>query len=186
MKKLKPFFQYCFLARLYRQSRMAFCLVFAFFVCSIAANLIRLETTPFFVWNMYAQRNADQTSYTIFEVRYNGKPLVYGHSWLQPQQVVANDPLLDYLSFSVDRRPNFWQQYLEGSWMQKHPTFRPALPFLINQKDKYEAFPAWYLRYISAITKEKVDDIRVIRKLVAFNHSGQVGLLALDTVLIIH
>ena len=152
---------------------------------SVFANLIRLEISPFFVWNLYAENYFPKKEYTIYEVRYNGKLLNFAHTWLEARQIILSDPLVNYLSVSVDHQPDFWSNYLENEWAVKHPVFKSAIATLINKQGQYKAFPLWYKSYLSAIKNEDIKDISVMRKRLVFVQSGDVREFASDTMIVI-
>ncbi len=62
--------------QLLKKDKRLFFAVALFFILSIAANFIlRLETTPFLVWDMYSHPFPRQSVYTINEIRYDGRLL---------------------------------------------------------------------------------------------------------------
>ena len=134
-----------YFGKLFQKDKFIFCIVFLFFLFSVLANVIKLETTPFFLWNLYAERYYPENDYTIHEIRYNNKILNFKHSWKQPQQILLMDPLLNYISVRHDHQRDHWRAYLEDHWMVKHPGFKSWIPKLSNQQAQYDAFPTWYV-----------------------------------------
>jgi hypothetical protein len=161
-----------YFGKLFRLNKTLFVWVTAFFTFSVFANLIRLEISPFFVWNLYAEDYLPRKEYIVNEVRYDGKLLNFRHTWLEARQIVLSEPLANYLSVSVDQHPDFWSDYLEHHWSMMHPGFRSAISSLLNTPSQYDAFPAWYKKYLSHIKNEEITNISVTRKVLVFEKNG--------------
>lgn len=48
MIPIRKIMKYSYLAKLYAESKFLFCVVCIFFAAGVGANIVRLETTPFF------------------------------------------------------------------------------------------------------------------------------------------
>jgi hypothetical protein len=174
-----------YFGKLFLKDKFVFCLVFLFFLFSVVANMIKLETTPFFLWNLYAERYYPEKDYTIHEIRYNNKILNFRNSWRQPEQILLMDPLLSYISVRHDHQPDYWHSYLEDHWTVKHPRFKSWIPKLSNQQAQYDAFPGWYVKYLSSIVNEPIVGLTVLRKKLHYERDGRIVAIASDTVLLI-
>jgi hypothetical protein len=162
-------------------------LVLLFFVVSITSNLIKLETSPFFVWSVYSAKASADSTYSLIEVRYNNNKLLnYPHTWQESQKMMLFDPLSYYIQTCIegDGRDRLGA-YLENHWGQKHPAFRPIIPDLYNNAKKLEAFPDWYKSYLSAQTGEKIDSIFILKQTVRYTGTGHLELLRTDSLLTI-
>jgi hypothetical protein len=159
---------------------------FLFIAFSLLANLIQLETSPFFVWNMYSERYYPQSEYSIYEVWYNDNKLLnIKHTWQSPEQVFLTEPLYNYLYAIKHGMQDPARNYLENYWAVKHPGFKSMVKHLYNTASDYEAFPAWYKRYLSVITNDSIKNICVLQKKLKFGQDGQVTCLSADTALLI-
>jgi hypothetical protein len=171
--------------KLFKKDKFLFILAFSFFFFSIVANIIRLETSPFFLWNLYSDRYYSQPEYTISEIRYNNKLLNFKHTWQAHQQVFLTDPLHHYLAAKNNGGIDPLQDYIENYWARKHPAYRFLTPQLYNKPEQYQGFPAWYKKYISSIKNEEVKTILVLNKNLRFENSGQVSEISSDSALLI-
>lgn len=161
--------------------------VMLFFLLSIVSNLIKLETSPFFVWSVYSGKAPADSTYSFYEVRYNNNQLLnYPHTWQSNQKMMLFDPLSYYLQTCVegDGR-DMMGDYLENHWGQKHPAFRSILPALYNTAEQFQAFPGWYKSYLSAQKGEKIDSILILKRTVRYSSSGNTDLLRTDSMLTI-
>lgn len=174
-----------YLGKLFKKDKPVFIIAFLFFFFSVMANIIRLETSPFFVWNLYSDFYYPQSEYTIYEIRYDHKLLYSKHTWQAHQQVFLTEPLYHYLDAESRGGTDPWQDYLENYWGRKHPAFRPLMSHLYNKPAQYREFPAWYKKYISALKDEEIKNILVIRKKIKFENNGQLTENSSDTALLI-
>jgi hypothetical protein len=187
MTSLKNIVTGTWLGKLYAKNRLLCLCVFGFFFISVSANLfLRLETTPFFLWNMYSPKAAPQSDYTVYEVRADGKLLNIPHTWEDPGKMLLFDPLQYYVEVQLDQGgKDPFRDYMDGYWGVKHPRFRGILSRLYNTPAQFRAFPGWYKRYLSQQAGDTVREIAVIRKKVDFTENAELRLLAADTVMII-
>jgi hypothetical protein len=186
METVKNILGRSYFGKLFQKDRFLFVVAFLFISFSILANLIRLETSPFFVWNIYSERYYPRQDYDIIEVRYNDNKLLnIKHTWQSPQEVFLTEPLYNYLNSKKNGGQDPARDYLENHWAQKHPAFKNLLTHLYNSGEQYDAFPAWYKSYLSAVQNEPVQDIRVLKRRLRFDEAGQIAGISTDTLLMI-
>jgi hypothetical protein len=173
--------------KLYRKGKALFFFVFLFFFLNVFVNIfLRLEATPFFVWDMYSTKAPLQSEYAIYEVWYNGKVLNIPHSWEEPRKMLLFDPLAYYVSVQIDKAgKDPFREYLEDYWGLRHPQFKSMLPRLYNNPEQFKAFPEWYKRYLSQQFDEKVNNITIIRKNVCFTEDAGINALSSDTIMVL-
>jgi hypothetical protein len=176
-----------YLGKLYIADRLLFLIVFTFFFCSVLANIIKLEVTPFFVWDLYAWKFKPVSEYTLSEVHYNDSGLVsIPHTWNEPRKMMLFDPLNFYMGVHVTKTRTDWERdYLENSWGPKHARFKPILPYLYNQPAQFDAFPAWYKDYLSRQVSDTIRSIYILLKKVRYTATGSVEHFQSDTVMVI-
>lgn len=174
--------------RTYKTNRFLFVFVVLFFVCSLGSNLIKLETTPFFVWRMYSAKLPETNQYTVQEIWYNqNKLVVIPNTWQEPRKLMIFDPLHLYIHTQIDQKGNYsFKNYLLENWGQRHQAFLPVLPQLTIQPDQWSRFPGWFLSYLSKQVGEEVEDVHVVRKQVEYQENGNLRLISVDTVLYIN
>ncbi|SRR5260221_6171072 len=172
--------------KLYYKNKALFFFVFLFFFLNVFVNIyLRLEATPFFVWDMYSTKSPLQNEYTIYEVRYNGKVLNIPHSWDEPRKMLLFDPLAYYVTVQIDNAgKDPFRDYLEDHWGSKHPQFKSMLPRLYNNPEQFKVFPEWYKRYLSQQFDEKINNITVIRKKLCFTENAGIKTLSSDTIMV--
>jgi hypothetical protein len=141
-----------YFGKLIRKDRLLFVIVLLFISLSVLSNIIRLETSPFFVWNMYAERYYPRQDYDLVEVRYNDNMLLsLKHTWMSPQQMFLTEPLFNYLHSRKIGGEDPARDYLENHWAMKHPAFKSWVRQLYISPREYQAFPSWYKAYLSSI-----------------------------------
>jgi hypothetical protein len=178
--------KYSYLAKLYAESKFLFCVVCIFFAAGVGANIVRLETTPFFLWNLYAERQPSREQYLTYEIIYPKRRFVnFRHSWNGFQEVMLTEPLQQYLSARANGGKDPWQDYLENYWALKHPGFRSLVHHLYNGPADYAQFPAWFSRYLSSIVGSPLSRIQILAKTLKFEPDGRISAVHADTVLVI-
>ena len=171
--------------RTYKTNRLLFVFVVLFFVCSLGSNLIKLETTPFFVWRMYSTKLPETNQYTVQEIWYNqNKLFVVPNTWQEPRKLMIFDPLQLYIHTQKDQKVSYaFRNYLVDDWGQRHPAFQSVLPRLYIQSEEWIRFPDWFLSYLSEQVGEDVKEVQVIRKLVQYQQDGSLQVIRTDSVL---
>ena len=168
----------------WQTNRFLFVFVVIFFIGSLGSNLIKLETTPFFVWRMYSSQLPETNRYTIQEIWYNRTKLfLVPNTWQEPRKLMVFDPLSYYLYTQVDQKGDYaFRNYLMEDWGQRHPTFQPVLPKLYIQPDDWKRFPGWFIAYLSKQEGEEVTEVHILRKQVEYQPDGTLQLIHTDSV----
>ncbi len=171
--------------RLIRLDKTLFLLIFLFFLFSILANLvIKLETSPFFIWNMYSLRETPRNDYTLYEFRYNDSlQLRFRHTWNEPAKTLLNMPLSTYFGILANHSISPEETYLRSHWLVKHPAYADAIRGLYISPRALKEYPEWLCRYVEQQTGERVRNLSVIAKKLQFDSNGDLHLLHADTVL---
>jgi hypothetical protein len=174
------------LGKVYLADKLLFGFVFLFFWLSLFSNLIRLQTSPFFIWSMYSMEIHQKEYYHFCEIRYNDNQLVnLRHSWNEPEKTFLTVPLDDYLSIRARDSQDPFEVYLRSHWLKKHPGFTNLIAPLYMTTTQLDQFPAWYKRWLTRLAGEPVSNIYVIDKKLQFKKDGGLIEIASDTVLFI-
>jgi len=174
------------LGKVYQADKCLFIVIFLFFSGTLLSNLLRLQTTPFFIWDMYSNRAEPKTYYYISEVKYNDTAILnLRHTWNEPAKNFITMPLLKYLVMTDHDSVDWFSLYLKKYWVKKHPAFAPMLPSLYNNKKDLEAFPAWYKRWLSGLVGQPLKNICVLDKKLFFEKDGSLTEMSSDTALFI-
>ena len=169
----------------WQTNRFLFVFVALFFIASLGSNLLKLETTPFFVWRMYSSQLPETRRYAIQEIWYNRTKLfLVPNTWQEPRKLMVFDPLQLYTHTQIEQKGNYsFSNYLVDDWGQRHSAFQSVLPRLFIQPDEWNRFPDWFLSYLSKQVGEKVSEVHVLRKQVEYQVDGTLKLISTDTVL---
>ena len=173
--------------RLFYRDKPLFFIISLFFVLCLFFNLIRLNITPFFLFDMYSVKMPSQPDYSFYELRYgNDRRFDIGHTWEQPAKMILYEPLSEYMTMQTEyggKDP--FGEYLKNDWGPRHPRFRSLIPYLYDSSTQFEAFPAWLKRYLSQQAGGPVGPIYVLKKTVGFDTNGWVREISSDTSLAI-
>jgi hypothetical protein len=175
-----------YFGRLFQADKFIFLVIFLFFAGSVGANLMRLQTSPFFIWDMYSRRVDTAQTYRLLEIGYNGNKWVnLRHSWNEPEKTILNMPLRNYLDIRDHHGADPFGVYLRSYWLKKHPAFAAVAGQLYNTPLELDEFPGWYRRWLSAVVGEPVEKVVVLEKKLAFSADGGLREISSDTVLVI-
>ncbi len=182
MKTIRNILLSSYLGKLYQKDKTLFTVTSLFIGLSVFANAIRLETSPFFLWNLYALKQSPKQEYTIYEIRYNeGELLNFQRTWSAPQQQFLTAPLYYYADMKANGGIDPLQIYLEHFWVKKHPFFKSIVTRLYNTQSDYNAFPAWYKKYLSSIEKRSIQSVYILKKRLNFGENGNITEISTDT-----
>ena len=184
---IKQFIGRSYWGKLFKRDKPLFLVVFLFFALSIFSNLIRLNTTPFFLFDMYAVKIPVLKTYSLYEVYYGeGQRVDIPHTWLQPRKMLLTEPLSRYIEYGLTGgSADPFGVYLKNDWGPRHPRFRSLIPYLYDSSAQYDAFPAWYKRYLSEQVDGPVGRIYVLEKVIGFDANGWATALSSDTAFVI-
>jgi hypothetical protein len=172
--------------RLFKTDKLSFWVIFLFFFFTILSNLIRLQTTPFFIWGMYSEKIPPEKEYTMYEIYYNdGRLIKYDHTWNEPAKTMLNSPLKTYLNARANHSVSMEEIYFQSYWLKKHPAFTNMMESLYITRQELDEYPNWLKRYVSVQAGTPVGNVYVVAKRLQFEQSGGVRLIASDTVLYI-
>ncbi|MFI5151771.1 MAG: hypothetical protein ACHQET_00465 [Chitinophagales bacterium] len=186
MKSIRSILTQTYLGNLYRRDKTVFIIVTLFIAFNLIANFIRLETTPFYMWNMYSGKYPPRDKFDFYEIRYNNNLLLNPkHTWNSFQKMMITEPLGHYLYVKENGGVDPWQNYLKDYWSVKHPSCRSFIQEFYNGAAQYAAYPDWLKRYISRIEGVPIENITILKKELQYEEDGKLTELRSDTALII-
>ena len=171
------------LGRVYKVDKPLFFILALFFSATIGFNLLKLQTTPFFLWGMYSLKVPESATYPYLQVTYDhGQVLNLRHTWNEPQKTYLYGPLGRYVYDKADASADPFTIYME-TWRKKHPRFAGLAQGLTMTQNDLDRYPAWLRSYVSTVTGTSVGEITVLQKRVSFGASGAPVEVSSDTVL---
>jgi len=174
------------LGRVYRADKTLFTLLLLFFILSTVSNLIKLQTTPFFIWSMYSTKLPQTDVYTYYRINYNdGNVINLRHTWNEPEKTLLYAPLNVYLWDMAHGAVDPFRTYLESHWLKKHARFAGLTTGLYVTPAELDQYPAWLVKYLSSVTGAPVNKVCVLKKKVRFGENGVPAEVSSDTVLYI-
>ena len=172
------------LGRVYRADKILFTFLLLFFILSTVSNLIKLQTTPFFIWSMYSTTLPQTDVYTYYRIDYNnGNVINLRHTWNEPEKTFLYSPLNVYLWDMAHGAVDPFRTYLESHWLKKHARFAGLTAGLYVTPAELDQYPAWLVKYLSSVTGAPVNKVSVLKKTVRFGENGVPAEVYSDTVL---
>jgi hypothetical protein len=174
------------LGRVYKADKILFTILLLFFMLSTVSNLIKLQTTPFFIWNMYSMKLPETDVYTYYQISCNnGNVINLRHTWNEPEKTCLYAPLNLYLWDMAHGAVDPFRNYLESHWLKKHARFAGLTTGLYVTPKELDQYPVWLVKYLSSVTGAPVNKVCVLKKKMRFGENGVPAELSSDTVLYI-
>ncbi len=148
-----------FLFKVYRYNKILFWFFALFAGLSVIGNLMGNEATPFYVWGMYSEKEAEPSDYEIFRITVNNKPVDYSTGFLPANRFFLQSPLIYYslMKNGVDPTSTF----LENKLKEKYRLIKPWASEVFNSEKEVAEFPAWYKKYLAQSTGQNVQSFKV-------------------------
>lgn len=146
--------KHSFLYNVWRHSRPLFVVMALFALGTVAANLAGVETTPFFVWGMYSEKEKRPEHYDILQTTINDTAVLDIYDYPAATRFYLGSPLAYYKKIQdnggVDPTVNFLENKLHT---------RIEWPF--NTGVQQREFMNWYRRYLARVTGMEIKKLRV-------------------------
>jgi hypothetical protein len=175
-----------YFGKLFRADKRLFLVILFFFAFSLFSNLIKLQTSPFFIWDMYSTKSIDKEIYSFYEIHYNDSNVLnITHTWHEPAKTFLVGPLSAYLAMKTNNSVDPFETYLKSHWIKKHPAFENRIGSLYNTHEVLNEFPEWYKKYLSSQVNSPVKNVYVLNKKLRWEKNGDLTEISSDTALII-
>lgn len=146
---------------------------FCFF--TILANISKLETTPFFIWGMYSEKEPDAKNYTVYEI-------VVNDSCCLDYSAGFTDNHRFYLSLPLD---HYYTQVLNGGEdplkkiiQKKFKNYFYLLDYPFIFQDTLNAnFVEWYMAYLKETLHQEINHLKVDVVFIQYNSDNQMAVL---------
>ena len=163
-----------FFSKLFRYNKAIFWGAILFSLFTLLANFLKLETTPFFVWGMYSEKEEKVNSYEILEIIVNDSIRVdYSSGFTDANRFY----LLSPLTFSWQILQNKGMDPQESFLRKKTGKyFRYILPFktyLFKDSFDQNSFQKWYSKYLEETIHIKVVKLQLNVLGLVYNNKGQ-------------
>jgi len=163
-----------FLVKVFRQNKILFTLFCAFICCCFYFNYKGVETTPFFIWAMYAGKMTPKEQYKIITVAYNDdKTFNLEHTFQEPQSMMIYFTINHYRKIEANSMTDPMQNVL-ATVLPNHPFLRRFSDRLLSKPADNARYLQWLKSYLQSIVGEPVDNVTVYERLVHFNTNGGV------------
>jgi len=162
-----------FFSRLYRYNRILFWCTGIFCILTILINLTKAETTPFFIWGMYSEKEKAVNSYEILEVVVNDSLLVdYSSSFTDANRFYLLSPLSYSVQIESNQGVDPEESFIQRKLGKYFSFFEPYKKDIFNDSLDLPAFQNWYKRYLEGTIHVKVNKLQVTILELIYNNEG--------------
>lgn len=164
-----------FLVKVFKQNKILFSLFCAFICGCFFFNYKGVETTPFFIWAMYAGKMTPKEQYRLITVTYNdGKEFNLEHTFQEPRSMMIYFTLNHYRKIEANNMTDPMQNVL-ATVLPRHPFLRPVAGRLVSKPEDNARYLQWLKTYLQSIVGEPIDNVTVHERFVHFNANGRVA-----------
>jgi hypothetical protein len=156
-------FHRLYFSRLYRINRKLFYLVVSFVFATIVCNLLGYEATPFFVWGMYSQKEAEPRFYEVQQVVINdSKTVDITKGYTPSTRFLLNSPLWYYMDIKKNSGIDPTISFLQAKLKDRYSLIKQYEHVLFNDTSRIAAFMPWYSRYAQEVTNTNVHNLKIL------------------------
>lgn len=163
-----------FLVKVFKQNKWLFSLFTGFIIFSFYFNYKGVETTPFFIWAMYAGQMTPKEEYSIVTVTYNDdKQFNLEHTFQEPKSMMIYFTINHYRKIEANNMEDPMQKVL-ATVLPHYPFLEPLSPRLVSIPVDNARYPQWLKAYLESIVNEPVYNVSVQERLVHFDTTGRI------------
>ena len=163
-----------FLVKVFKKNKFLFLLFWSFIAGSFYFNYKGVETTPFFIWAMFAGKMEPKAEYKIVTVSYNdGKTFNLPHTFNEPRSMMVYFTLNHYRKIDANRMEDPMKDVL-STVLPRYPFLVPYAERLVTEPEENKRYLQWLKDYLSSIIGETVNNATVYERLVHFTTGGKV------------
>ena len=151
--------------------------IFCGFICfSFYFNFKRIETTPFFIWGMYAGKMTPKNQYKIITVAYNdNKVFNRPHTFQEPQSMMIYFTLNHYRKIERNNMKDPMQNILTETVLPHYPFLLPVAERLVSKPEDNARYLQWLKTYLQSIVSDHLNNVTVYERMIHYNINGKVS-----------
>lgn len=164
-----------FIVKVFRQSRFLVIVFLLLLSFNMYINYRGIETTPFFIFSMYAGKMTPQPQYKMLTITYNNdQPVNFPHTWQEPQAMMLYYTLSHYRKMDQNNMTDPMNNAGFNRMLARYRFLNPVSHNLINQPTDIAGYFAWLKKYTESIVNTPVKSISVFEKTIHYNALGRV------------
>ncbi len=169
LRRLRRLLKSTYWYRLQRH-RGTLLLVAGFAIANLYLNARKVESPPFYMWDLYSMPSAPVDTFVSYVLRYNGHKFFNRNTFLNRQ---SGTPFAYTIRKYTEFKRTGLQQSPFGTWPCDPETERRALA----------AYPAWLKTHIQSVTGETVHRIEILEVRAQYRPDSRLQTLGYTTIL---
>ncbi|MEO5891441.1 MAG: hypothetical protein ABIQ31_14410 [Ferruginibacter sp.] len=163
-----------FLVKVFKQNKKLFVLFCVFVFLCFYFNFKGVETTPFFIWAMYAGKMTPKEKHRIITVMYNDdQSFNLPHTFQEPKSMMIYFTINHYRKIEANNMIDPMDNVLTAV-LPHYPFMKPFSEKLLSQPGDNARYLQWLKTYLQSIVAVPVNNVTVYERLVHFNDEGRV------------
>ncbi len=151
-----------YFSTLFRYDKRIFFLVAAFCLLTAIANLFKVETTPFFVWGMYSEKEPSDRRLELFKITVNDSiPVDYSCGYPDANRFYLLSPLTYSRSMAKNGGEDPEKVFFQKKLGRYFDLIIPFEKHLFNESLNKDAFMQWYSTYLEETMHVPIDDLKI-------------------------
>ena len=164
-----------FLVTVFKENKWLFGIFSIFILFGIYFNYKGIETTPFFIYAMYAGKEEPQSHYRITTIIYNdNQPVNIRHTWQEPMSMMLYYTLNHYRRIEKNNMTDPMYGSIFNTVLPKYPFLYPVSGRLINQPADIALYFPWFKKYLQSIVHVPIKRIFIFEKTIHYQPDGTV------------
>ena len=163
-----------YFSQVFRYNKWLCWLLGSFCALTILVNVLKIETTPFFIWGMYSEKEKSLAEYEIFTVVVNDSVTIdYSSNYTDANRFFLSSPLAYYIDIYRHAGKDPLEDFLKeksGKYFDEINYFKG---FIYNDSSRQMAFKKWYIAYLEETIHQKINKLDVNILHLKYNDEGQ-------------
>ena len=163
-----------YFSELYRHNKWLCVGITVYCILTIAANLIKVEAVPVFIWGMYSEKEAVPQEYRILKVLVNDSiPIDYSSGYTDATRFYLLSPLSYYWSIVENNGEDPEETYYRGKLGKYFKLLDPVKKDLFNDSLSISSFVKWYAEYLEEVSRIPVRRLEVNILTMTYNEAAR-------------
>jgi len=163
-----------YFSKLFQYNKRLCLAVTAFCALLVVVNLLKVETTPAFIWGMYSEKEVETKEYRILKIVVNDSVIIdYSAKYADATRFYLLSPLTYYWAITengqIDPEESFYRRKL-GKYFG---ILNPVKNDLFNDSVQQPVFMKWYSDYLEGATHIKINRLDVDILNLVYNKEGR-------------
>ena len=151
-----------FLYRVYKLNKSLFVFFILFLAGTLFTNLLGWQTTPFFVWGMYSEKEDTSNTKEVLKITINDSSVInYTTAYTDANRFFLISPLQLYILIKKNNGEDPTETFLRRKLNSNYFRIENVSAKVLNGAKEYSLFLPWYKKYLEQTTGIKINNYKI-------------------------